>query len=301
MTPNVKAYQCSIGMHLLVVTLVIFLSGNMDVPSQVVRINFALLETSSTSYLGKDASDKIAPTMTSAVAVPSDKLKNRETIHQGSQVAITEKTPDQLYENFQTPSALQPSAGQPESFPIQRSAGAVVGANVHPIPTEARSDQTGISTNPSSLSPAGPGQVGTHPLTQQHINGSRDGKTSNSPGGGDMGTQADRVGKASPIASINSQKLRKDSYLREEFEYIRQKILGRLTYPLMAKRMGWTGQVVVAFTIMESGRVEGFRIITSSGFDLLDADAVETVNKSSPFPQPPVRAEIVMPITYQLN
>jgi protein TonB len=34
---------------------------------------------------------------------------------------------------------------------------------------------------------------------------------------------------------------------------------------------------------------------------MLDKNVVETIKRASPFPAPPVRAEIVLPITYELN
>lgn len=35
--------------------------------------------------------------------------------------------------------------------------------------------------------------------------------------------------------------------------------------------------------------------------DFLDQDVTDTIIKLSPFPKPPVKAELIMPITYRLN
>ncbi len=101
--------------------------------------------------------------------------------------------------------------------------------------------------------------------------------------------------------SRRAAELSKGTYLRQHFSYIRDCIMAKLGYPDMARRMGWSGQVRVGFVIQEDGCVRNVRVISSSGFELLDRNAVETVRKASPFPRPPAETDIVMPIAYQLN
>jgi len=108
----------------------------------------------------------------------------------------------------------------------------------------------------------------------------------------------------SGITVTDSQKtaeLSRRRYLRQHFLYIRDLILAKLRYPAMARRMGWSGQVRVGFVIQEDGCATDVRVISSSGCELLDRNAVETVKQVSPFPSPPVRTDIVMPIVYHLN
>jgi protein TonB len=90
-------------------------------------------------------------------------------------------------------------------------------------------------------------------------------------------------------------------YLKEHFSYIRDRITKSITYPHMARKMGWCGQVKIAFVICEDGRVNEVNVVDSSGFSMLDRNAVDTVINVAPFPLPPVRAEIRMAITYRLN
>jgi protein TonB len=90
-------------------------------------------------------------------------------------------------------------------------------------------------------------------------------------------------------------------YLREHFEYISALILKNLRYPPAARRMGWSGNVVVSFVVLENGSAEDIKVMKSSGFTLLDTNAVETVRKVSPFPKPPVRAELRIPVQYRLD
>ena len=90
-------------------------------------------------------------------------------------------------------------------------------------------------------------------------------------------------------------------YLKEHFSRIRDLIMEHLTYPRMARKMGWKGRVVVAFVIRENGTVEKTRVVSSSGFDILDANALKTIMDVQPFPRPPIRAELVIPIVYKLE
>jgi protein TonB len=98
-----------------------------------------------------------------------------------------------------------------------------------------------------------------------------------------------------------SQEQLKTGYLKEHFAYIKDIIQKNIIYPPRARRMGWTGRVVVSFIINESGRTSNERIIESSGFDILDGNVIETVRAVSPFPRPPVKAELRVPIIYRLE
>lgn len=89
-------------------------------------------------------------------------------------------------------------------------------------------------------------------------------------------------------------------YLKEHFIYIRDLITKRLIYPPMARKMGWNGRTVVSFVIAEDGSVHNLRVMETSGYPLLDKSASETVRLAAPFPKPPVRAEIVVPISFKM-
>ncbi len=99
-------------------------------------------------------------------------------------------------------------------------------------------------------------------------------------------------------ASVDQVKKR---YLKEHFNYIRNLIVKRLAYPPIARRMEWSGKVVLAFVVNEDGGVSSIRIKESSGHTLLDKSAADTVRSVAPFPRPPVAAEIVMPVQFRLE
>jgi protein TonB len=89
-------------------------------------------------------------------------------------------------------------------------------------------------------------------------------------------------------------------YLKEHFAYIRDLITKQLVYPTMARKMSWSGKTVVAFVINEDGTVHNIRVVETSGYPILDKSATETVRNVAPFPKPPVRAEIVVPISFKM-
>lgn len=109
------------------------------------------------------------------------------------------------------------------------------------------------------------------------------------------------VATASGIDASAITESAKAGYLREHFTYIRDTIMKNLSYPQIARKMGWSGKVTISFVICESGDAEDIKIIESSGFAILDNNAVETLKKVLPLPKPPLRAEIIIPVVYRLN
>jgi protein TonB len=58
-------------------------------------------------------------------------------------------------------------------------------------------------------------------------------------------------------------------------------------YPDAARERAPQGVAVVSFSIGASGEVAGVSIARSAGDPMLDAEAVATVRRASPFPPPP--------------
>jgi protein TonB len=92
-----------------------------------------------------------------------------------------------------------------------------------------------------------------------------------------------------------------ERYLREHFLYIKERILNQIVYPNLARRMGWHGKVLTSFVIHMDGTVSDIKILSSSGFKVLDENAVATIQDVSPFPKPPITARIIIPISYRLR
>jgi len=66
-------------------------------------------------------------------------------------------------------------------------------------------------------------------------------------------------------------------------DMVRRKIQQARKYPRWAKKQEYEGTSFVAFTLLSNGMIEDVRIVHSSGFDLLDQEAISTVKRASPF------------------
>jgi periplasmic protein TonB len=86
-----------------------------------------------------------------------------------------------------------------------------------------------------------------------------------------------------------------------EFAWIRDAIQGAISYPATARRMGWEGNVVVAFQLLSDGSVRDVRVVQGSGYAALDRGAIDAVRNASPFPRSPVEAEVITPVVYRLT
>lgn len=70
-------------------------------------------------------------------------------------------------------------------------------------------------------------------------------------------------------------------------DMVKQRIESCRRYPNRAKKQGLEGTVYLIFTILSNGKAENIRIIRSSGFNILDNEAISTVKRASPFPPIP--------------
>ena len=157
---------------------------------------------------------------------------------------------------------------------------------------------TPIPTEPPLQHTAATVQV-TQPATGQVFAPSVTGHKPISAFSGAKSTAA--VSTSSNAAGEASVEQIKKKYLKEQFNYIRNMIVKQLTYPPIARRMDWSGKVVLAFVIDEGGGVNSIRIKESSGYPILDNSATNTVRNVAPFPRPPVAAEIIIPVQFKLE
>lgn len=80
---------------------------------------------------------------------------------------------------------------------------------------------------------------------------------------------------------------------------IRNSIEKSKAYPPLARRRGIEGKVFLRFRIRPDGKVDEIRIIKSSGFDILDKTAIETIKRSAPLPY--VSGWIELPLVFRLS
>lgn len=66
-------------------------------------------------------------------------------------------------------------------------------------------------------------------------------------------------------------------------DMVKRKIQESRRYPLWAKKQGYEGVSYLAFTVLPGGTARDIRVVRSSGFEILDKEAVSTVKRASPF------------------
>ncbi len=93
-----------------------------------------------------------------------------------------------------------------------------------------------------------------------------------------------------------------EEYLDNHLSTIRDILIKYRKYPTMAVRLKQEGNVRVSFRLKENGTVEDIRIVSGSGFEMLDADAMALIEKTaSYFPKPPKTVRITVPLNYSLK
>ena len=85
------------------------------------------------------------------------------------------------------------------------------------------------------------------------------------------------------VEVINPQK---EAMLRYQ-DMVKQKIESCRRYPNWAKKQGIEGIVYLAFVVLPTGVIKDIKIVQSSGFGILDKEAVSTVKRANPFPPIP--------------
>lgn len=92
-----------------------------------------------------------------------------------------------------------------------------------------------------------------------------------------------------------------EKYLQNNFDYIRNLIMRNLSFPAAARKLGWSGKILISFVIKEDGNVEDIKIITGSGHEILDINVISAIHRTAPLPKPPVKAQLILPIVYSLK
>ncbi len=98
------------------------------------------------------------------------------------------------------------------------------------------------------------------------------------------------------IRAINPEE---EAMLRYQ-DMVKQRIEKVRSYPFWAKRQGIEGASSIAFILLPNGKVRDVKIILSSVFDVLDMEAISTVNRASPFEPIPENfdcSSLVMEVT----
>lgn len=80
---------------------------------------------------------------------------------------------------------------------------------------------------------------------------------------------------------------------------IRRRVESKKRYPVLARRKGWEGKVLVELRLGGNGELESLRLLQPSGFPLLDHATLRAVKNAMPFP--PLAGTVRIPVTYDLQ
>jgi protein TonB len=120
-----------------------------------------------------------------------------------------------------------------------------------------------------------------------------------------------QTAEAAPSPSNDSeqqkqQTLNQDKRLDELKKYLaklKKKVQGNLVYPEEAKQSGFEGTPIVKFTLTESGGIRpgSLVIARSSGYAVLDLNAMKAAQESAPFDRPDREMEVAIGVGFGLN
>jgi protein TonB len=123
-------------------------------------------------------------------------------------------------------------------------------------------------------------------------------------GNGYVGESNNRNVEGSDGGKGNLDELGKlrEKFLIEKLSFISQIIQNNITYPYIARKMGWEGKVLISFVLTKDGKISFLTVEKSSGYKILDENAIDTIKKVSKyFPLPPLDVKIKIPISYKLH
>jgi protein TonB len=106
-----------------------------------------------------------------------------------------------------------------------------------------------------------------------------------------------------PKPTVNQADL--DSARNQYGSALSREIAKHINYPGIAKMRGWQGIVEIDFQLDGYGKILSQKIHTSSGFEVLDKQALEMVKKSN-FPTPPEVLKgnafnVTVPVSFRLE
>lgn len=87
----------------------------------------------------------------------------------------------------------------------------------------------------------------------------------------------------------------------KDCNYIRHAVMKNIGYPERARRMGFEGKTLLSFMVLENGTTSQIKVEKSSGYRLLDDNAIEGVARTVISQKVSYRVVVRLPITYRLQ
>lgn len=153
-----------------------------------------------------------------------------------------------------------------------------------PVPEPPRAARQETTSPPSGLSLGGPArEIPFAPIERPPVRNTRPSLRDQIAGLG-SGLRADAGGPARQTINLDDQRPRFLDYLGR----LKRRIQSEWTYPEDAQRVGMGGELVLVFTLNKAGTLTHIQLIESSGFPVLDNEALRAVKAAAPFePFPP--------------
>ncbi|MDD5157159.1 energy transducer TonB [Sulfurimonas sp.] len=109
--------------------------------------------------------------------------------------------------------------------------------------------------------------------------------------------------KSEPITPKQIQKEQDDEFMTTNFSSIRDMATKNLYYPNRAQKMGWGGTTEIKMIIDTNGKLLDATINKSSGRELLDNSALESVLslKDEILPKPKKVTTLILPISFSIK
>lgn len=104
-------------------------------------------------------------------------------------------------------------------------------------------------------------------------------------------------------SNIESKSVQRENFIETNFSIIRNKVLANLSYPHIAKKMGFQGITTIELQIDSSGRLLEVKLSKSSGKKILDKAAIAAglKLKYTTLPKPKNNTTVVLPIVFKIS
>lgn len=158
----------------------------------------------------------------------------------------------------------------------------------------SQTENTTLENNKENIPPESPFDPSLSPLSQGGIKGGTEGLPK-------QNTSSQIIVKGQPEDEIldRVEKGSRKGNTGSFYALIRAAIEKAKTYPLIARKRGIEGTVLVSFRIDEKGLPQNVMIVKSSGYQTLDEEVAKMLKRA--FPLPEVKGEIVIPVTFKLK
>lgn len=109
--------------------------------------------------------------------------------------------------------------------------------------------------------------------------------------------------KKQTVETIKQPDFDSKAYVISRINY---EIKNHFRYPILARRNGWQGKVILGLSVNSQGNIENAHIKVGSGYRILDKSALNALNKVKRIPDVqkwsyPNHHELVIPVIYKLQ